>query len=171
MDNPALSINIGHMQQKIGRNETIKVILTNTNDVWDSEWQRAQYLAYFSTYFNEGIEPGEYSWGPGWFVPSRSQQVFSEYLDPAGLDVLLEPITNSNMTTALLRGTTVNNPAYNVRAGQKVEMLLLNANANITTYVIGKTAIEAYTQPLADMASHIAGSAELLERVKEFVTE
>ena len=70
MDNPALSINIGHMQQKIGRNETIKVILTNTNDVWDSEWQRAQYLAYFSTYFNEGIEPGEYSWGPGWFVPS-----------------------------------------------------------------------------------------------------
>jgi hypothetical protein len=170
-DNPALPINIGHMQQKIGINETIKVILTNCNDVWDSEWNRAQYLAYFSTYFNENIVPGNYSWGPGWFVPSRSQQIFSEYLDPAGLDAILEPIADSNMTTALLQGTTIGNPAYNVRAGQKVEMLLLNANANITTFVIGKTAIETYTQPLADMASHIAGSQELLARVKSFVTE
>jgi hypothetical protein len=104
-------------------------------------------------------------------VPSRSQQIFSEYLDPAGLDAILEPIADSNMTTALLQGTTIGNPAYNVRAGQKVEMLLLNANANITTFVIGKTAIETYTQPLADMASHIAGSQELLARVKSFVTE
>lgn len=168
---PALPINIGHIQEKIGLNETIKVILTNCNDVWDTEWNRAQYLAYFSTYFNQDISPGEYSWGPGWFVPSRSQQIFSEYLDPAGLDALLEPIADSNMTTALLQGTTIDNPAYHVRAGQRVELLLLNANANITTYVIGKTNIETYSQPLADMASHIAGSEELLERVKEFEEE
>jgi hypothetical protein len=169
VDNPALPINIGHVQDKIGLNETIKVLLSNCNDVWDSEWNRAQYLAYFETYFNKDIGPGEYSWGPGWFIPSRSQQIFSEYLDPAGLDELLEPIADSNMTTALLQGTTIDNPAYNVRTGQRVEMLLLNANANITTYVIGRTAIETYTQPLADMASHIAGSDELLERVKVFV--
>jgi hypothetical protein len=169
VDNPALPINIGHIQDKIGLNETIKVLLSNCNDVWDSEWNRAQYLAYFETYFNKGIAPGDYSWGPGWFIPSRSQQIFSEYLDPAGLDALLEPIADSNMTTALLQGTTIDNPSYNVRAGQRVEMLLLNANANITTYVIGRTAIETYTQPLADMASNIAASDELLERVKEFV--
>ena len=171
VDNPALPINIGHIQKKIGRNGTIKVILTNCNDVWDNEWNRAQYLAYFSTYFNKDIAPGNYSWGPGWFVPSRSQQIFSDYLDPAGLDALLEPIAESNMTTALLQGTTIDNPAYNVRRGQRVEMLLLNTNADITTYVIGKTAIETYTQPLANMARHIAGNEELLARVKNFVAE
>ena len=171
VDNPALPINIGHQQTKIGRNETIKVILTNCNQVWDDEWTQAQYLAYFATYFNTGIAPGDFNWGPGWFIPSRSQQIFSDYLDRDGLNALVKPIVNSNMTTALLQGTTIDNPAYNVRAGQRVEMLLLNLNANITTYVVGKTQIEEYTQPLADMASHIAGSEDLVVRVREFVME
>lgn len=173
VDNPALAINIGHQQRKMKAsarmNETIKVILTNCNEVWDTEWNRAQYLAYFSTYFNVGIAPGDFSWGPGWYMPSRSQQIFSEYLDPAGLDALLEPIVDSNFTTALLQGTTVDNPAFNVVAGQRVEMILLNTNTNITTYVIGTAQIEKFTQPLADMASQIAGTEELVRRVRAFV--
>jgi hypothetical protein len=170
VDNPALAINIGQSQDRTALNETLKVILTNCDEVWDTEWNRAQYLAYFSTYFNEGIAPGDFSWGPGWFVPSRSQQIFSEYLDPAGLDALLEPIPNSNMTTALLVGTTIDNPAYGVAAGQRVEMLLLNLNTNITTYVIGSSQILDLTQPLADMASRVAGNEELRRRVTDFVT-
>lgn len=169
-DNPALAINIGQSQQRVGLNETLKVLLTNCDQVWDSEWNRAQYLAYFSTYFNKGIAPGDFSWGPGWFVPPRSQQIFSEYLDPAELDALLEPIPNSNMTTALLEGTTIDNPAYGVVSGQRVEMLLLNLNTNITTFVVGSTQIATLTQPLADMASEVAGNEELLRRVTEFVS-
>ena len=169
-DNPALAINIGKSQERVGTEETLKVLLTNCNEVWDTEWTRAQYLAYFSTYFNKDVAPGDFNWGPGWFVPSRSQQIFSEYLDPAGLDALLEPIPNSNMTTALLEGTTVDNPAYGVVAGQRVEMLLLNLNGNITTFVVGSSQVSELTQPLADMASHVAGNEELLRRVVDFVS-
>ena len=173
VDNPALSINLGHVQtqNKVALNETIKVLLTNCNEVWDTEYNRAQYLAYFSTYFNQGVAPGEFVWGPGWFVPMRSPQVFSKYLDADGLDALLEPIEGSNMTTAVLRGmTTVDNPAYHVVAGQRVELFLMNLNANITTFVIGRSLIAEFTKPLAEMTRHIAANEELVRRVREFVS-
>ena len=49
------------------------------------------------------------------------------------------------------------------------DMALLNTNTNITTYVIGTAQIEKFTQPLADMASQIAGTEELVRRVRAFV--
>ena len=73
------------------------------------------------------------------------------------------------MTTAFLEGTTMDNPSFGVVAGQKVEMLLLNLNVDITTFVIGREAIEKYTQPLAEMTSHIASNEVLLQRVIDFV--
>jgi len=175
-DNPTLVINVAQ-HQKLKQNPLdnlqdegpLKVIITNTNEVWDNEFNRVQFLQYFSSYFNQGVAPGDFLWAPTYFIPYRSPQIFEEYLDADGLDALLEPIENSNGTTAILRGTTVDNPAFGIVAGQSVEILLLNANANITTYVMGAVVIEELTQPLADMAKHIAASEELVNRVKEFV--
>mmetsp|Transcript_13426 Transcript_13426/g.24318 ORF Transcript_13426/g.24318 Transcript_13426/m.24318 type:complete len:339 (-) Transcript_13426:33-1049(-) len=171
IDNPAVVINVAHHQRrgKVPEGKPMKVIITNTNEKWDTTYNRAQILQYFSTYFNTQVTPGGFLWAPGYWAPYRSPQIFSEYIDEAGLDAKLEPIPDSNMTTAFLEGTTVDNPSFGVVAGQKVEMLLLNLNVNITTFVIGREAIEKYTQPLAEMTSHIASNEVLLQRVIDFV--
>ena len=149
--------------------EPLKAIITNTNQEWDTEWNRAQFLQYFSTYFNRNVSAGGFLWGPGFYAPYRSPQIFEEYLDPNGIDALLEPIEGTNLTTALLTGTTVDNPAFGVVGGQTVNILLLNTNAPITTYVVGLSQIEALSEPLAEMAAEIAGSGELVRRVRHFV--
>jgi len=179
IDNPALVINVGHYQQKrrigpfsnatVNENSSLKIILTNCNDQWDTVFNRAQLLQYFSTYFNQGVVPGEYLWAPTYYTPFRSPQIFEEYLDEDGLDALLEPIEGSNMTTARLTGTTVDNPSFGVVAGLAVEILLINLNEDITTLVIGEELVATLTQPLADMARHIAASQTLVERVRAFV--
>lgn len=120
--------------------------------------------------FNEGVSPGEFLFAPGYWAPYRSPQIFSDYIDEAGLDTKLKPIPDSNITTALLQGTTVNNSAFGIVEGLNVEMLLINLNENITTFVIGKSAIDKFTQPLADMTTHIATNDVLIQRVRDFVT-
>jgi len=150
---------------------SLKVIITNTNQVWDDEFNRVQILQCFSSYFNQGVAPGDFLWAPTNFIPYRSPQIFEEHLDADGLDALLEPIENSNETTAILRGTTVVNPAFGIVAGQSMEILLLNANAKITTYIMGAVVMEELTQPLADVAKNIAASEGLVDRVKVFVDQ
>jgi len=181
VDNPAVVVNIAHHQKKHAfnnittndpNNDTLKMIITNTNQKWEGdEWVHAQYLQYFSTDLNTGIPPGGFIWGPSYYAPYRSPQVFEEYLSFDDLDALIESIEDSNMTTARLSGTTIDNPPFHIRAGQKVEILLLNLNEDITTLVVGKDNIEKYTQPLADMARHIASNQELVDRVRNFVKE
>jgi len=168
VDNPAVVSNVGHYQQYMSNNETLKIIITDTDQKWNT-WARAQFLQYFSTYFNSDVAPGDFLWGPDYYAPYRSPQIFEEYLDNDGIDALIEPISNSNMTTAILSGITIDNPAFNVTAGTSVEILLLNLNEDITTLVIGKKNIEKYTQPLADMAKHVASSEVLVQRVRDFV--
>jgi len=173
-DNPALVINIAHHQSLLGENTTmppLKVILTNTNEKWNTTFDHTQILTYFSTDFNQGISPGEYLWAPSFWAPHRSPQVFAEYINDAGLDALLDPIPDSNMTTAILKGTTVDNLAFGVAKGQQVEVLLLNLNTAITTYVIGSENIQELTEPLAKMTTAIATNKVLLDRVVEFVRD
>ncbi|KAL9188219.1 hypothetical protein ACHAXT_006597 [Thalassiosira profunda] len=174
VDNPALVANVAHYQKQ-NRDATtsasgpLKVIVTNCNEVWNTTYNRAQILNYFSSYFNEGVSPGGFLWAPGYWAPYRSPQIFRDYLDEESLDALLEPIPESNITTALLRGTTVDNPSFGVTLGLSVEMLLINLNEEITTFVIGEEAIENYTEPLAEMTSHIATNEVLIQRVRDFV--
>jgi hypothetical protein len=169
VDNPAFVINVAHQQRKMPRNATIKAIITNTNQEWNTTFNYAQLLQYYSTYFNQGIAPGDFLWAPGYWAPFRSPQIFEESLDEAGLDAILEPIPDSNMTTARLSGTTMDNPSFGVRAGQPVEILLLNLNENITTFVIGQQQVDEFTQPLANMTRNIASNQELVRRVRAFV--
>jgi hypothetical protein len=182
IDNPALVINVAHYQQRNNQDNnsssssnstttgsTLKVIITNTNDVWNTTFNRAQILHYYSTYFNQNVQPGEFLLTPGFWTPYRSPQIFAEYMDESTLDDTLSTIPNSHMTTSYLVGTTINNPAFGILPGLTVEILLLNLNEDIPTTLVGSMAIKKYTEPLVNMTSHIASNEVLLQRVRDFV--
>jgi hypothetical protein len=159
-----LAINVAHYQRRNKGSTTLKVNITNTNDVWNTTFNRAQLLHYYSTYFNQNVQPGEFLWTSGLMTPYRSPQIFAEYMDEGTLD-----IPNSNMTTSLLVGTTINNPAFGILPGLVVEMLLLNLNVDIPTSLVGSEAIKKYTEALVNMTSHVASNEVLLQRVRDFV--
>ena len=150
-------------------NETLKVILTNTNEAWGTDYQYTQILQFFDAPLNQDVEPGGFNWPPGWSLPCQSQQIFEEFMDESTLDSLIEPISGSNMTTAILKGTTIDSPIFNIKAGLTAEILLINLNDPITTYVITPDLIDMYTKPLADMTVSIAENEELANRIKLFV--
>eukprot|EP00581_Thalassiosira_minuscula_P017610 CAMPEP_0183716152 /NCGR_PEP_ID=MMETSP0737-20130205/10158_1 /TAXON_ID=385413 /ORGANISM="Thalassiosira miniscula, Strain CCMP1093" /LENGTH=628 /DNA_ID=CAMNT_0025945371 /DNA_START=41 /DNA_END=1924 /DNA_ORIENTATION=+ len=174
-DNPAFAINVGQYHISGGDlSETVKVILTNTNQAWptdvkDDPFQPLQILQYYESPVNKGAEPGSFNWPQGMYVPYQSPQVFSDFMDFPTLNSLLEPIPGSNMTTAILNGTTVDNPVFGVRAGQQVEIFLINLNEPITTYVATPGMVQSYTEPLASMTKAIADNEELAKRIKAFV--
>ena len=168
-DGPTLATNVAQYQLgggDVGR--TLRVIVTNTNQEWGTDYQHSQILQYFDSPSNEGVEPGGFVWHPGFYLPQQSLQIFGEALDGPGLDALLEPVGGSNMTTAVLSGTTVDSPSLGVRAGQSVEVLLINLNEPITTFVMTPVVIERNTVPLAEMARSIASNDELRARVRRF---
>lgn len=171
-DGPSLVINVAQYQARNNygdMNETLKVILTNTNQAWGTDYQYTQILQFFEAPLNQDVEPGGFNWPPGWSLPCQSQQIFEEFMDESTLDSLIKPIPGSNMTTAILKGTTIDSPIFNIKAGQTVEILLINLNDPITTYVITPDLIDMYTKPLADMTVSIAENEELANRIKLFV--
>ncbi|CAB9509278.1 expressed unknown protein [Seminavis robusta] len=170
-DNPAVVINVGqyHQQQDANLTKTLKLVLTNTND--HLKLSLNSILQYFSTTFNQEVAPGEHVWPPGFFGPIRSTQFMEHFLDEATLLKMLDPIgdnPSSNTSTAVLRGTTIDNPAFGIRAGQVIEILLINLNADITTYIAGPNLIQATTVPMAEMTRDLAASQELVRRVQNF---
>ena len=64
--------------------------------------------------------------------------------------------------------TTIDNPAFGINEGQSIEILLLNLNTPITTFIVGASIINKTMEPLAEMTQHIAANQELLKRVKKF---
>ena len=135
-DGPTLATSVAQYQLGGGDvDRTLRVIITNTNKAWGTDYQRSQILQYFDSPSNAGVEPGGFVWHPGFYLPRQSLQIFEEALDGPGLDALLEPIDGSNMTTGLLSGTTIDSPSIGVKAGQSVEVLLINVNEPITTFV------------------------------------
>jgi len=49
-----------------------------------------------------------------------------------------------------------------------VDVFLINLNQDITTYIVTPTVIKYFTEPLAEMAQHIADNQELKRRLQEF---
>mmetsp|Transcript_30398 Transcript_30398/g.64340 ORF Transcript_30398/g.64340 Transcript_30398/m.64340 type:complete len:656 (+) Transcript_30398:96-2063(+) len=172
IDNPALVINVGqyHISGE-DLSKTMKVILTNTNEEWGegNDFQYTQILQYFESPINQNVEPGSFNWPPGMWDPYQSPQIFEEFMDSSTLDSLIEPTPGSNMTTAILKGTTIDIPIFGIMAGQQVEILLIILNEPITTYIATPDSVELYTEPLADMTKHIAENEELASRIKAFV--
>mmetsp|Transcript_18470 Transcript_18470/g.39991 ORF Transcript_18470/g.39991 Transcript_18470/m.39991 type:complete len:752 (+) Transcript_18470:440-2695(+) len=168
-DNPSVAMNIAsyHSRPNADLTKRLKLVLTVTNQRFNAYVQNI-LLQYFATDFNQGIAPGEYVWIPTHHIPRRSAQLFQETLTADDLLDLVEPIADSNMTTIKLQGTTLDNPAFGLRAGQRVDVLILVLNDPITTFVVGPSVINQTMTPLAEMTRHIASNAELLRRVQAF---
>ena len=131
-DNPAVAANIASYQRSANADlsKTIHLVITNTNSAFENNtYDLQQYLQYYNTHFNEGVAPGGYVWLPGFMSPYTSPQIFAETLNDDDMLNAVEEIEGSNLTTLRLSGTTIDNPAYGVRAGQTVEILMLNINA------------------------------------------
>ena len=149
-----------------GEEEPLKVIQTTTNLVS----QTVPYLLpYFNSPVNEGIAPGEYMWPANLYLPLMSPQIFALDMDSASLARITKPIPGSNVSVTRVLVTTVDNPRFHVKAGQRVDLLILRLNSNLPTSVIGTEATQALKGPLAEMAQGIAASAELLNAIKEFM--
>lgn len=173
-DDVTLALNIGLHQMSTNGNltKTLKVILCNNNVLGGLPIEE---LAYFNTTFNQGVEPGAFIWptlqDQHLDLPLYSPQIFDSYLDLDMLNNITEPIEGINVTTALIKTTTIDNPAFHTRAGQPVEILLVSSNSAIPTAIAGKTQIEQWKVPLAEMARDITASQVLLSRVKAFMME
>ena len=170
-DSITAALNIGHYQtkQRGDLSKTIKLVMTDNNE---PSFSPATFLAYFNSPVNQGVKPGEFLWPRNFtstfLLPFYSIQIFEQYLDMDLLESQTETLIGINVTTFQTTATTINNPAFNTIAGQKVEILLLRLNADISTVIIGPTDIELYKEPLAEMAEGIAGSSQLVDRVHEF---
>ncbi|CAB9522859.1 expressed unknown protein [Seminavis robusta] len=170
-DNPSVAINVAQYHQTGGDlSKTMKLVLTNTNqDLVPGSYDTDQILQYFDCSFNHDVSPGDYVWLPGFVVPYRSPQIFEETLTVGDFIIAVQPMEDSNMSTAILYGTTIDNAAFGVQAGQSVEILVINTNTPITTFIAGATIIEMQMEPLAAMVQDIASSQELVARVKDFL--
>jgi hypothetical protein len=174
-DGSSVAMNIGQYQSIDVGDLTvpIKLIVTNNNFYADSN---VRFLAYFNTTFNQEAEPGAFDWAPpagsgvAQPTPWRSMRIFAEYLDDASMLAAFEPIEDTNLTTAVYTATTIDNPAFGIKAGQTVEILLLQINSNIPTAIIGLTATTLLTQPLAEMASTISSNKVLVQRITNFLS-
>jgi hypothetical protein len=175
----ALAGNIGQYQtiDKGDLSKTLKVIVTNNNFHTDSN---VRFLSYFSTTFNQGIAPGDFIWPPFTIAggvsaqeaPRRSTQIFKEFLDDKGMLAKFEPIPNTNgLTSAIYRVTTIQNDAYGVMEGQKVELLLLQTNSKIPTNLLTLRNVNRYSVALADIAVDIMNSKELVSRIQAFLAD
>jgi hypothetical protein len=132
-------------------------------------------LGYFRTSFNEGIAPGDFIWPPGPLAdlgesnPTRSKQIFVEFLDDASMLDAFVPIPGTNLTTAIYKVTTLDNSVFQVKSGQDVEILLLQINSNIPTFVTNKDNTALLTPSFGDLGKTIAQSEVLLERITAFL--
>jgi hypothetical protein len=178
----ALAGNIGqyHTIDKGDLSKTLKVILTH------NKFQAASnvvFLSYFSAPFNQGIAPGEIIWPPSIIsggilgvsaqeAPRRSTQIFKEFLDDKGLLAKFEPIPGTNgLTSAIYQATTIQNDAFGVMEGQKVEILLLQTNSKIPSNLSTIRDVTRYSVALADMAVDIMNSNELVSRIQAFLAD
>jgi hypothetical protein len=177
-DGPTLAQSVGQYQQSIANShsnssKSLKIILTNNNNYADTN---VRFLEYFNTTFNQGIAPGDFIWSPpltrgggAEANPRRSKQIFAEYMDDATLLAAFVPINGTNLTTATYELTTLANPVFKVKAGLKVELLLLQINSNLPTSYSSQQETEANVIPLAELAQQIADSRVLRDRIQAFV--
>ena len=179
-DNTALATNIARYQDAYGAqggsSTCLRAIVTDNNMNTQSNFHM---LSYFNTSFNQGIDPGGFLWPTSllWAMnmppnpnPRQSPQIFAECMSDADLNDALVSIPGTNFSTAVLRGTTINNDAFGVEAGTCVSILLLQTNSDITTLVTPPNAL-AYQGSLAELAKGIASNDLIKERVATFLED
>jgi len=171
-DGPASAIALARHQKTYGTDKEIKLIISNNNYITDN---MNNVLAYFNTTWNASVKPGDFIWPAGvgsdttpQYNPQRSNQIFKETMTEDMLKPLFSPINGTNLTSATISATTVDNPAYGIAAGQKVKLLWLNINSNVPTFLITAPMINGYTPDIVGMVENIAGSQVLEDVIKEF---
>jgi hypothetical protein len=167
-DTATLALNIGQYQTRENGDldTTLKIIVTNDGSC------HCHILSYFKTDFIENTTPGDFLWptvednGNAIFdLPLQSPQMSAE-----SLNTIIQPITGLTVTTAVISGAaTIDNPAFKTKAGQNVDIFLINLNSDIPIPIFGKEQIQQEKQRLADMVKEISANQELLDIVKAFV--
>jgi len=110
-DGPSAAQAIARYQQVHGMNP-IKLIICNQN-YWTNN--NNNILDYFSYSGNDGVEPGSFVWPMGvgsgpQTNPQMSKQIFGDEMTAESLSGLMEPVTGTNLTMAILPlATTVDN--------------------------------------------------------------
>ena len=180
IDNNALVVNMADYQQSSNAdlNQTLKIILTTANLL--GSFGNRSLLSYFRNNYNEKVAPGDFVWPVSpltnqsfTLTPIRSTQMFQEYLDEDSLATMRIPVPGTNLTSTHLKATTVDNPAYGIRAGQLVEILYLEINSNIPSSIFGVNDTRTLTPALVSLAKDISqvGRDTLLERIHLFLEE
>ena len=173
----ALAGNIGRHHASLnatGLNQTLKVIVTLNNYYSDTNMR---FLSYFATSFNQGVAPGDWIWPPNaaaagtlFTNPWRSLQIFADALDDAAFRAQCSPVGgNTNVTTAVLSATTLENRAFGVKAGQRVRLLVLQLNSGVPTRLFTARQVAESRAPLAALSRDILESAVLRQRIQDFV--
>jgi hypothetical protein len=187
VDNGAVVINVAAYQASEDADlaKTIKLFVTEADVSADIDPSSGDslMLSYFSSPLNAGIAPGDAFWpvikastGEAQFAtptPILSLQIFQEFLDAEELESLRVPVAGTNLTTAVLRATTLDNPAYGVRAGQTVEIFYVEIHSSIPTVLVGADTARLWAPALADLAMDISSVASeaLIERIHAFLAE
>ena len=175
----SLAHNIGEYQKNLSSTDNdgvvIKIIFT---DNIEPSQEPVSLLSLFNTTFNQGIAPGDSIWLPadlgfGAFQPPlRSPQIFAEYLDEKMLQNQLTQLgSGSSLTATVLTATTVDNPAFKVRAGTRVEMFYTQTKSALPTGLFGKTLTAILKSQYAQLAADISANALLKERLGVFLKE
>lgn len=169
-----LALNIGQYQTVDGGSldKTIKVIMSNNNFYEDSH---VNVLSYFNATFNAKVAPGDFIWAPATAAgsqvqnaPWRSYQIFEDYLDDTILSSCLLSFAGSQLRYCFMNATTIDNAYFGVKAGQKVEILLIEINSDIPTLLIGRNVTKTSVEPLVNLTREIATNMDLVSMVKSF---
>jgi len=170
VDNPALVSSIAAYQKESGTSTKLKVVLNVHNEGVKLKSDYPQFLAYFSTYFNKNVKPGEYLILPnkGAFNPLPSPQIFDKKVRYADLKDELKPLGETKSQYATFKLTTIDNSVYSVKGGQSVELLVFFLNYEADIYIFTKDAVDQHTPVLSDMIVAITKSADVLKVVKTF---
>lgn len=110
-DGPGVAGGIARYQHKFGTDDEIKLIICNSNYETDN---MNNILGYFSTTWNQGIDPGQFIWPQGVGSgpqnnPQQSKQIFQDYMDEESLSALEKHINGTNITMATFSATTIDN--------------------------------------------------------------
>jgi hypothetical protein len=171
-DDPGLALSIGEYQalEANDLSKTLKILLVDSAGDDGEGLGSDKWLNYFGTEQNRGVAPGGYLWPRTASAPIRSPQIFQESMSTDNLMHFANPVPGTNHTTLALKGTTIENFAYGVVAGQAVELfVILIANDNsIPDVLIGSDRIERHSASVADLAFEIASNQALVERVRGF---
>jgi len=178
-DSATLALNLGQYQmtnkincagpQKHDNQQPLKFVVT----LVAGSTTYSSLLSYFETDSNKDIMPGETIWPKaGAFpLPIQSPQIFGTYEDSSTLNIKDVQDFHNVVEYTTISTTTIDNPAYHVKAGQDVELLVLSLKTDIPVVIIGTELIDEWTQPLAELVENISASDELVEIVESFFFE